>query len=192
MTEFQLPVGGGPAVKQLGAQPAFHAQAWTPTGAIAETQPRFLPASDTALLTSGRLHLTGIWLPADRVITSATYLSAGTAAITPTHQWFALYTSSLVLLRQTSDDTSAAWAGSTYKTLNFTSQVTPPYTGLYYLGVMVEAATPPSLRCTTMASGVASQTPMLNGYTNAALTATAPNPSAALNLQTGLPYGYVS
>jgi hypothetical protein len=84
--------------------------ATVPTNAIAQTFPRSTKAvAAAATLTSGTLYLYAIELPIHTVITSLTF-SAGPGLSAATHQWFALYSKTLVRLRQTADVTSAAWA----------------------------------------------------------------------------------
>lgn len=164
----------------------------TPSGALAETISAPLCTTDGSVLSTGRMSLVGIYLYAGTVVTSATFLSGGTPLGTGTHQWFALYSSALALLKQTSNDTNAAWAANTKKTLNFTSTYTVTTTGFYYLGINVTASTVPTLRTWAMSSGVSTQTPLLTGFSTSSLTTTAPDPAAAITSQTNIPYGYVS
>jgi parallel beta-helix repeat protein len=101
---------------------------------------------------SGTLYLVPIWLPKGLVISSISFTSGGTAAVTPTNQWFALFNSSRLALARTADATTAAWAANTTKTLAIAqttagaaTSYTTTYTGLHYLGVMVAATTMPNL-----------------------------------------------
>jgi hypothetical protein len=150
------------------------------TGALRETYGRDRPKANEAALLSGRLHLAAIDLPSGLTISSITFMSGTTAAVTPTNQWFALYDSALALLRQTADDLTAAWAANAEKTLALSSSFTTTYAGLHYLGIMVAAGTVPSLvamRSTTQEFTLA---PMLTGTSTSGLTTTAPNPAAAM------------
>lgn len=168
------------------------AAAMMPTGAIAETFSRFEVTLGTATLATGALRLTAIYLQQGQVLTSATFVSGGTAAVTPTNQWFALFTAARALARQTTDDLTTAWAASTPKTLNFSSTYTVPASGLYYLGVMVAAATPPSIASATSTAAITGVAPILTGTSTGSLTTTAPNPAAAITASVSPLYGYVS
>jgi hypothetical protein len=102
--------------------------------------------------TSGTLYLVPIWLPRGAVISNLTFVSGGTAAVTPTNWWFSLHDSSRKALARTADQTTAAWAANTVMTkaiaqttAGSASSYTTTYTGLHYLGVMVKATTQPSL-----------------------------------------------
>jgi len=115
---------------------------------VASTLPRNSGADfvDTAAIgATGVLHLTAIDIPylANGKVTSISYRSGAQAAVTPTAWWFALYTSARVLVAQTPDQTSTAWAANTTKTV----ALSPAYDylsfapGMYYVGIMMAAAT---------------------------------------------------
>src|SRR6266511_2476805 len=87
--------------------------------------------ANAAPLTSGRLFLQGIWLPSALTIASISFFSSATAGATLTNQWFALYNSSLALLRQTVNDGVTAWALATEKNLALTSNFVTTYSGFY-------------------------------------------------------------
>jgi parallel beta-helix repeat protein len=129
--------------------PALEA-ALSPAGRY-ETTSR-LRCGTASTLVSGALYLVPIWLPKGLVVSSITFVTGGTAAGTPTNQWFTLHNSSRVALARTADNTTTAWAANTAKTLNIAqatagaaSSYTTTYNGLHYLGVMVAATTPPNL-----------------------------------------------
>ncbi|MFJ8049317.1 right-handed parallel beta-helix repeat-containing protein [Streptomyces luteogriseus] len=129
--------------------PALEA-ALSPAGRY-ETTSR-LRCGTASTLVSGALYLVPVWLPKGLTISSITFVTGGTAAGTPTNQWFTLHNSSRVALARTADNTTTAWAANTAKTLNIAqttagaaSSYTTTYTGLHYLGVMVAATTPPNL-----------------------------------------------
>ncbi|GAB2732839.1 right-handed parallel beta-helix repeat-containing protein [Streptomyces bullii] len=101
---------------------------------------------------SGALYLVPIWLPKGLVISSISFTSGGTAAASPTNQWFTLHNSSRVALARTADATTAAWASNTTKTLAIAqttagsaTSYTTTYSGLHYLGFMVAATTVPNI-----------------------------------------------
>lgn len=150
-------------------------------GTIAETIPRSL-CLETSLsaLTSGTLYLCAIHLRAGQRVNAISVASGTTAAASPLNQWFALYDQNRGLLRQTVNDTTNAWAGSTIKTLALTSQYTVTYTGLHYVGIMVEATTVPTLRGLAKGTVVSALPPTLHGNSTAGLTTTAPATAAAI------------
>lgn len=164
-----------------------------PAAALAATFPRAgAQLATSALLVSQRLHLVAIDIPAGTTITSITFVSGTTAAGTPLNQWFALYSSGLVLRRQTADDTTTAWAASVAKTLALTSAYTTTSTGLHYLGIMVNATTVPALAACNGLSQVHALAPVINGFSSTGLTTTAPDPAAALAAQANAPWAFVS
>lgn len=167
-------------------------RALLPTGAKADTTGRLNTFANASVLTSGRLYLVAIPIVSDETLTSATFISGTTALSGGTNQWFALYDSSRNLLRQTSDDGATAWAGTSTKTLNFSSTFTTTYSGLYYLGLMVAATTVPSLLRVNSQADVAALPPILAGNSTTGLTSTAPDPAAAIIASANLPYAYVS
>lgn len=166
------------------------------TATLGETYPRMGQQASNTILTSGRLHLVACVLEAGTTITNVAFVSGTTGATTPTHQIFALYDKNLVRLRVTADDTSTAWAGTAIKSLALTSTYLVPTTDLYYLGIMVAAATPPTLMSTGSAATtvVNNLPPITTGYdaTNTGLTTTLPDPAAALTAHSLIPYAYVT
>lgn len=119
-----------------------------PTGAIAQTWSRQAQAaSANATIGSGNLHIAGsVVIPAGRTPASITFFALGTAANSPTNQWFCLLTRDLsTAVYKTADDTSTAWSANTAKTLTLSSAPTPSVDTAYYVGVMVAAGTPPVL-----------------------------------------------
>lgn len=175
--------------------PNYHpaAHPLKPTAALYERFSRIFATSITLNpLSTGRLTLTGIYLPAGVTVSSISFVSGSTGATNPTNQWFALYNSSRALLRQTVDDTTTAWGTNALKTLALSSSFVTTYSGWHYLGIMVKADTVPFLH------GIASNTaeggfvPIVTGHSTTGLTTTAPDPAAALTNQNENPYAYVS
>ena len=153
----------------------------TVAAAIAETVPAGAGFGATTGGGSGVVHLHGIYLPKGVTITTITFVSGATAAVTPTNQWFALCDSGRNVLRVTANDSSNAWGTSTVKSLNLTSTFTTTYSGLHYLACCVTAGTVPSFRGANAGTftGVATQsftsttgltTPVAEGTTFAAST----------------------
>jgi hypothetical protein len=169
-------------------------KAYRPTAAIAETCSRANNFVTNLGATSGRIHLSPIYLPAGKTISSITFVSGATALATGTNQWFGLFDSSRNKLALTGDDTSTAWAASTAKTLNLSAAYTTTSSGLYYVGVMVAATTTPSyLGLNTQVAPVGLLTPILCGQADSGLTNPASCP-ATLAAPIGLSvfYAYVS
>lgn len=167
-----------------------------PSGAIAQTLPRWSNIGNLATLTSGTLVLSAIRLQAGQTVNSISWTSRTTALSGGNNQWFALFSSSRQCLAVTNDDTSTAWASSSVKTLNLTTPYNVTTTGTYYIGIMVNASTVPTLaglaNATATITGIG---PILIGTSNTAQTTpfTVGNTANALNsLGTGVPYAYVS
>ncbi|WP_448319222.1 right-handed parallel beta-helix repeat-containing protein [Streptomyces sp. CO7] len=162
-----------------------------------------LRCSTSGTITSGQLTLVPIWLPKGVTITAIGFVSGGTAAASPTNQWFALFNRDRVAVARTVDATTASWAANTVKQLNVaqttagsTTSYRTTYEGLYFLGVLVAAATPPSLLGEgNVHAALASVAPSFGGantgltspptVTSGAYTATAPSGTGLLA------YGYV-
>lgn len=166
-----------------------------PTGAIAQTVPRHNAGTNFAALVSAQLLLVGIWLPADTLVSTITFVSGTTALVTGVNQWFALYNSARGKLAVTADDTSTAWGAATAKTLTISGGFTTTYEGLHYVGCMVKATTVPSLVGVAATPATKDIAPILSGLSSAGLTnpASAPATAAAITTgQTAVEYAYVS
>lgn len=147
------------------------------SGALYETFDRDLCFEvNTAVLSTGRLSLQAIWLPAGTTISSISFWSATTAAGTPTNQLFGLYDINLNLLRSSNNDTTTAWAATSRKTLALTSAFTTTYSGLHYLGIMVTATTVPTLKGNTAKTGgqLNAGAPSMGGTSTSSLTTALP------------------
>lgn len=149
----------------------------TLSGALFETFDRDLcDEVNTAALSTGRLSLRAIYLPASTLITSISFWSATTAAGSPTNQLFGLYDNSRNLLRSSVNDTTTAWAANSRKTLSLTSTFTTTYSGLYYLGIMVTATTVPTLKGNTAKTdgSLNAAAPSMGGTSTTGLTTALP------------------
>jgi len=156
---------------------ALYNNNYIPSGMLYENNNRNLcPEVNTALLSTGRLSLEAIWLPAGVAINNISFFSATTAAGTPTNQLFGLFDNNRNLLRSTTNDTTTAWAANSLKTLALTSSYTTTYSGLHYLGIMVAATTVPTIKGFTAATGgqLANAAPALRGTSNTGLTTALP------------------
>jgi len=167
-----------------------------PTVALAQSLPRNSHIANGSLLLSGREQVALIYLQAGMVVRSITFVSATTAAVTPTNQWFSIRDLNRVLIRVTVDDTTTAWNANQAKTLLLSSAWTVPYSGFFYVGIMVAAGTVPSFTQATMTTGVSAIVPISVGFdnTNLGLTtpATAPATSAAYTAAQSVPYFYLA
>ena len=165
------------------------------TGALYETFDRDLcDEVNTAALSSGRLSLQAIYLPAGTTINSISFWSATTAAGTPTNQLFGLFDSSYNLLRSSTNDTTTAWAANSRKTLSLTSAFTTTYSGIHYLGIMVTATTVPTLKGNTAKTGgqLSAGAPTMGGTSTTGLTTALPATAAAPGTVTTSFWGRVS
>jgi hypothetical protein len=129
---------------------------------------------DVAAAATGVMLSTPIYLVEGDVVTNLTFISAGTAAATPTAYWFALYSPAGALLGQTADQTSTAWAADTVKTLALASPVKATKSGLYFAAFAMAAGTIPSLVGTGTAKGVLAGEGNLAQTSGTGLTTTAP------------------
>lgn len=101
--------------------------------------------TDLTALATGVMTTVALPLQAGDTVTNITVKSGATAAGTPTAYWFALYSPAGALLAQTADQTSTAWAANTVKTLALATAQNVTAAGVYYVGLMVTATTPPTL-----------------------------------------------
>ncbi len=159
--------GGGAPVLRTEPQ-----RLWAPTGTIAENFSRVLGLANATGVASGTLRLSGgMVLPSGVPINNITMSSATTAAGTPTNQWFCLVRASdLAVLAKTVDDTTAAWVGSTVKTLALSATYTPTEDTPVYVGLLVAATTPPSMAGQNSLRGPNDLVPVLIGNSTTGLT----------------------
>jgi hypothetical protein len=152
---------------------------------------RGLGGSNLGTAFSGQMILVGLPLYAGDVITSLTYLSGSNGAVFGSnndgHLWFALYGPDRVLIAQTADQgVGTPWPANTKLTLPLTTPQVIPATGLYYVGVMVNAGTggapaapdvrgwPASTTQVIDSAGWPAGVPMLGASNGAGLGAAAP------------------
>ncbi|HEV2778689.1 MAG TPA: hypothetical protein VGX25_04740 [Actinophytocola sp.] len=173
---------------------------WTlngkPTGLFREGPLRRIDcASNLAALTTQVMLSVPIHLEAGDVVTNLTFMSATTAAGTPTNWWFALYDDAATpaLLAQTADQTSTAWAANTAKTLALATAQLIPRSGIYYAAIMVKATTVPTLvgaalHHANVAGAIVSGQKVLAQTSGSALTDTAPATIATPTTVATVPY----
>lgn len=116
------------------------------SAAYRESFSPFLGSSNITGAGSGIMSMVGIPLYAGDVVTSLSFMSGATALTQGSnndgHWWFALYNpAAATMLAQTADQTTAAWAANTIKTLALSSPQTIAATGLHYAAVMVSPGT---------------------------------------------------
>ncbi|WP_431892663.1 hypothetical protein [Micromonospora haikouensis] len=147
-------------------------------------------AGDTGqvALATGVMTSVPIYLSQGDVITNISARSGATAAGTPTNYWFALYDTSGALVGQTADQTSTAWAANTTKTLALASPYTVPTTGIYWVGIMVTATTPPTLLGSVAAPAIVTGERNLSQSSGSTLTTTAPATIATPTAKQFVPY----
>ncbi len=139
---------------------------WKPTGALHETLPGRVGASGSSVPPNQVLILIALPEPlrAGVPLTSITFYSGGTPLVGGAHQYFVLVRrSDRAVLRATVDDTSAAWAADTPKTLALSSGLIPGTDTDAYVGVCIEATTRPSLRGAVESTVIAGVAPALLG-----------------------------
>ncbi len=131
-----------------------------------------------------------IYLAAGDVITNISFRSGATAADTPTNWWFALYSnaSTPALLAQTADQTTGAWAANTTKTVALASAQTITASGIYWVGIMVKATTPPTLLGCVGAPAIATGERNLSQSSGSGLTTTAPATITSVTAKQFIPY----
>jgi hypothetical protein len=150
---------------------------WVISGALYETMDRNVcTETNTTLLSSGRLSLQAIWLPAGITINSISFWSATTAGATLTNQLFGLYDINLNLLKQSNNDGATAWAANAKKTLALPTPYTTTYSGIYYLAIMVAATTVPTMKGNTARTdgSLEAALPSMGGTSNTGLTTSLP------------------
>jgi hypothetical protein len=165
------------------------------TGAKYETIDRNLcDEVNTAVLSSGRLSLQAIYIPAGTLINSISFWSATTAGATLTNQLFGLYDNNRNLLATSVNNTNTAWAANSRKTLALTAPFTTTYSGLYYLAIMVTAGTVPTLKGNTAKTGgqLNAGEPSMGGTSNTGLTTALPATANAPGTVTTSVWGCVS
>ena len=167
-----------------------------PTAFQRSNIPRSDATADTAVLTTQVMACYAIPVYAGDVITSLTFLAGATGAGVPTNWWFALYNDAAtpVLLAQTADQLTAAWAADTAKTLALTTaQTNAGDHTVWFACVMMKATTPNSLVGVNLgragiATGAVAAQKVLARTSGAALTTTAPATITGATSIVGLAY----
>lgn len=119
-----------------------------PTNVVAQTIPDIL-ATSSLTCTAGTIFVTRCWVKPNTTVNGFSFITAVTAASTPTNWWLFLATSAGVILAITPDQLTTAMAADTEFTVNLTTPYVDTAGGYRYVGIMVAATTGP-----TIASGV--------------------------------------
>lgn len=164
-----------------------------PTGAVAESYGGRKTNGVAVGGISGQLRGSLVALAAGDVISSLTFSSGNTAAVSPTHEWACLIDVNYTVLAVSVDDTSA-WAVNTMKTFNMISPFTVVDSGEYYICKCVVASTVPTFASFSL-SGLAVQN--LTPYVAVAQTGFTTPPAVGSVLSTlvsinSVDYGYAS
>ena len=173
-----------------------------PGGVFRESIDRRLAGTNSSALTTQVMTSVAVPVREGDVISNVTFVSATTAAGTPTNWWFAIYDSSATpaLIQQSADQLTAAWAANTAKTLALAASYTVPSDGYLWASIMVKATTPPTLM--SYPTWGAAQTYTSSALVNAlspiavtsgsSLTTTAPATIASPSAIAILPYAVLS
>lgn len=164
---------------------------FAPSSAVAESFPRRgATTAAAAVLATGTLHLTGVYMYPGDVVTSLSYFS-GAAANTPSHWWFAFFDPDLNLVAISADQGSAAWGASTTQTLAMVTPYTTSVPGIHYAGILMVATTPVTLQAVTELGGSG---PAAYGSSTGSLTTPASCPAVAGSITpvAGRPYVLVT
>ena len=149
-----LTTGGRRVVDRTPIRPVLHAT-W-----LAESLPRELcPEAATSISTNTGV-LCPIFLRAGTVVTNVLFHTSSTAAGTPTHWQFGLYSLAGVLLTASADQATAAIAANTLFSLAMAPAYTVQTTGLYYTALSIAATTVPTWK--SWSPGVAAN--LMNGF----------------------------
>lgn len=160
-------------------------------------------ADTAAALTSGEVTVVAVPVETGDTIKNITARVGATAAVTPTHQWAAVYSSGGLLLGQTADKEATAIAASKEVTYTFANPVNiivgpggNTENGFVFVALSITAGTVPSLATVSIAAAVGYAWPngpaQLCGLGGAALAGKAPAELPALAAQAACPLVFVS
>jgi hypothetical protein len=149
--------------------------------------------TDLAALTTAVATTVAVPLFSGDTVTNITFKSGATAAGTPTHWFFALYSPAGVLLAQTADQTSTAWAANTTKTLALATAQGVLADAVYFASCIVVATTVPTLVGKTLplsalSTGIFTSDIVLAQTHGSGLTTTAPATIASPTVAAVVPY----
>lgn len=152
-------------------------------GTLAETLPRVASGVNKVAATSGYFIAGAVRLQLGQIVGHLAWAAAD-PAVTPTHQWMALYTISGTLLAVTADQTTTPIGTNSYNSLAIaetaegaSSTFTVPATDAYYVGLCVVAGTAPTMFAGPplgAIAGVFAQAPALAVYQGGGILVTPP------------------
>jgi hypothetical protein len=153
---------------------------------------RLQAMSNASVLTTQVMTSVPIYLYAGEAVENITFVSATTAANTPTNQWAAIYDPAGDLLAQTPDLEDDAWAANTKKTFTLADPETIAVSGWHRVALMVKATATPTLAGVTLHNAVLSAALIsgelpLSATSGSSLTDTAPSTIGALTAIAGVP-----
>lgn len=185
------------------ASTGIRQSAFVPTGAIARSLPvEVSGTSNQAPLVSQRLSLFAIELAAGWTISTIQFQCGGTALVAGVNQFAGIYDDNAgsnlgvarALLRGSTNLGATAWGVGNFQTFTLTTPFSVPTNGVYFIGLLVDAGTVPSLVCAGVqfATGSGAFTQVFPAATaNAGVTAL-PNPASAMTIATVYPYFILS
>lgn len=197
-------IGGTPSSPVINA---VQSDPLVPTGFWYEPFSRFPGVSqDVGSLTSKVMTMLACEILAGEVLNTITFYTGVTAMITGVNQWFCLLDANFNALAATKDDGATGWAANSPKTLTVdflyvagawtgVSGTPQPYsfttTGVYYIGIMVNATTVPSMRGSSADAHFAEIAPVFTA-TSVVLAGAqlVPNTSNAAYVNQGAPTGF--
>jgi len=162
------------------------------TGVVWESIPRMEAVSTATVAAINKETLWRFWLPRGLIVTGMGMLSSGAGA-SLTHQWFSVReVATLALVKQTVDDTAAAWASSTLRQGLWLGggTWTVPADGSYYLGVAQTGTTAATFVGQVAAVALMQLPPILSGVTTDTISTGVAPPTAGgpLSGVNGRPY----
>lgn len=169
----------------LGVLLAPHKRA----GSIRETVGGRLGTTGTQVLTSGRARASAIYLYAGETVTTLSIMSGAVGATNPTNQWMFLADGSFNNLRVSNDKTTEGWGTFTEKTFTLDTPYVVPTSGVYYVGIVTVAVTPPTVASQPVLAEAGALSPRIAWQGDTGLTTPASAPSVWTVANTGIvPY----
>jgi hypothetical protein len=146
--------------------------------------------------TSTTMYMTGIVLPAGKVVTGITFVSGATAESVGSHLWFALYRQDLTFMAQATDNTgAAAFGANTAFRMALTAPQTLTYSGLYYLAFCATATMPTLISLVSAVANlngsITGMTPIVSATSSTGLAGVAPSPAGVLTAIVNSLYAFV-
>lgn len=165
----------------------------SPAAAYAESVPKILAGTDVAIAATGVELSVMVPLVAGTVVTSITFVTGATAAVTPTAGYVVLRDTAGAKLAQSADFTSTARGANTAYTVALATAQLISATGLYRIGISFTAGTVPTLRGVSLGNAALTAVGTTIAVTHgAAVAGTAPAATATPANAAVMPYFLVS